>query len=59
MWLVTWYQLQFFWNDVQTIFLTKLINILKRRWLSEKVINIKLQKIDDFSQSQKVSFVPR
>ena len=49
-----WYQ-----KGVQTTFLKELIIIFKRRQSHIKIIEIKLQKVKDFSLSQNVGLVCR
>ena len=48
-----------YWKGIQTTFLKKLIIILKKGQSYAKVINIKHQKVKDFSLSQNVGLVCR
>ncbi len=53
--VISW---SWYWKDVQTTFLKKLIIILRRRQLCAKD-RYKSKKVDNFSLSQKVGFVCR
>ena len=46
-----------YWKGMQTTFFKKLITILNRGQLRPKIIDIKLQKVNDFSLSQNIGLV--